>query len=142
MKEKLLFTIVFLLFIISFFNSTTYAARVQASISISNYGLGAGLVETGRGEGLSLYLNKSIRGENRYTRAGLRYYTDINHYSYYWSVGYVGHQRKNVYRSALDAGVGVEVALFEGGQIAFETGYSTAVSGNIFYGLRLELNFN
>jgi len=138
MKKTIIFTAVFLFLICS----TVSADLVQVDVLLSNYGYGAGSgVYFGRGDGIALYFSTTIRGANRYTRAGLRYYWKLNSKSLYGSLGYVNRTKEGVHQRRFDVGTGVEFDLGKRSALNIEGGYSSAVPSNIYYIISLRVNW-
>ena len=117
------------------------AQGINSGITISNYGYGADLIEYSNQKDLSYYLKTYISGNKNYTRAGLRNYTKSNKTLYFWNIGFVNYTLNDHQYNNLDLGVGVRVKLANNSYINFETGYSSAIPGNIYYGISLKLDW-
>jgi len=138
MKLKVLFVSIFITLIL--INIPVSAHRLNVEILMSNYGYGTGVKTTSQ-EGWSGSVSTSIKGDSIYTRAALRYYTQIQERIYYGSLALVTHKRRDHQKRKSDIGVGKEIDLSQNSYFTIEGGYSTAVPENFYYIIGLNWNW-
>ena len=139
MKLKVLFACLIITLIL--INKPVFAQKINIEVLISNYGYGTGVITTNK-EGWSGSVSTSIKGDSIYTRAALKYHTQIQKRIYYGSLALVTHKRRNQQKRKFDIGVGKEIELSPNSYFTIEGGYSTATFNNYYYIIGLNWNWS